>query len=252
MGNLFEGYANENYFDEMFESTGEVRPHYDTLLARYTGMSSEEFQKKRDHANNAFLTQGVTFTVYNDQEGTERIFPFDLIPRIIPRAEWEHVERGLGQRITALNLFLHDIYHDQKILRDGVIPAEIIHSAAHFRPEFMGFDVPKDIYIHICGSDLIRDREGNYLVLEDNGRCPSGVSYELENRQVMKRVFPQLFGRLKVRPVDSYGQELLNLLRYVAPAHCPTPDDPTVVLLTPGIYNSAYFEHSYLARTMGI
>ena len=137
-------------------------------------MSSEEFQKKRDLADNAFLTQGVTFTVYNDQEGTERIFPFDLIPRIIPRAEWEHVERGLSQRITALNLFLHDIYHDQKIIRDGIIPAEIIHSAAHFRPEFMGFDVPKDIYIHICGSDLIRDHDGNYLVLEDNARSPSG------------------------------------------------------------------------------
>ena len=154
MGNLFQGYAPEAFFDEMFEATGDVRTHYQRLLTRYTGMSSEEFQKKRDLADNAFLTQGVTFTVYNDLEGTERIFPFDLIPRIIPRAEWEHVERGLGQRITALNLFLHDIYHEQKIVRDGIVPAEIIHSAAHFRPEFMGFNVPKDIYIHICGSDL--------------------------------------------------------------------------------------------------
>jgi uncharacterized circularly permuted ATP-grasp superfamily protein len=212
-------------------------------------MSSDEFQKKRDLADNAFLTQGVTFTVYNDQEGTERIFPFDLIPRIIPRAEWEHVERGLGQRITALNLFLHDIYHDQKILRDGVIPAEIIHSAAHFRPEFMGFDVPKDIYIHICGSDLIRDQNGNYLVLEDNARSPSGVSYLLENRQAMKRVFPNLFSRYLVRPVDTYCLELLDVLRFIAPNGNP---EPTVVLLTPGIYNSAYFEHSFLARTMGI
>ena len=172
MGNLFQGYAPELFFDEMFDPAGGVRSHYEKLLARYSGMSSEEFQKKRDLADNAFLTQGVTFTVYNDQEGTERIFPFDLIPRIIPRAEWEHVERGLSQRITALNLFLHDIYHDQKIVRDGIIPAEIIHSAAHFRPEFMGFDVPKDIYIHICGSDLIRDQDGNYLVLEDNARSP--------------------------------------------------------------------------------
>src|ERR1700719_354802 len=160
MGNLFQGYAPELFFDEMFDPDGGVRSHYEKLLARYSGMSPEEFQKKRNLADNAFLTQGVTFTVYNDLEGTERIFPFDLIPRIIPRAEWEHVERGLGQRITALNLFLHDIYHDQKILRDGVIPAEIIHSAAHFRPSFMGFDVPRDIYIHICGSDLIRDEEG--------------------------------------------------------------------------------------------
>jgi uncharacterized circularly permuted ATP-grasp superfamily protein len=249
MGNLFQGYAPEAYFDEMFESTGDVRTHYQRLLARYAGMSSEEFQKKRDLADNAFLTQGVTFTVYNDLEGTERIFPFDLIPRIIPRAEWEHVERGLGQRITALNLFLHDIYHEQKIVHDGIVPAEIIHSAAHFRPEFMGFNVPKDIYIHICGSDLIRDHDGNYLVLEDNARSPSGVSYLLENRQAMKRVFPNLFSRYLVRPVDTYCLELLDVLRFIAPHANP---EPTVVLLTPGIYNSAYFEHSFLARTMGI
>jgi uncharacterized circularly permuted ATP-grasp superfamily protein len=249
MGNLFQGYAPEAFFDEMFEPTGDVRTHYQRLLARYTGMSSEEFQKKRDLADNAFLTQGVTFTVYNDLEGTERIFPFDLIPRIIPRAEWEHVERGLGQRITALNLFLHDIYHEQKIVRDGIVPAEIIQSAAHFRPEFMGFNVPKDIYIHICGSDLIRDHDGNYLVLEDNARSPSGVSYLLENRQAMKRVFPNLFSRYLVRPVDTYCLELLDVLRFIAPHANP---EPTVVLLTPGIYNSAYFEHSFLARTMGI
>jgi uncharacterized circularly permuted ATP-grasp superfamily protein len=249
MGNLFQGYQPETFFDEMFELSGEVRAHYERLLLRYTGMSSQEFQKKRDLADNAFLTQGVTFTVYNDQEGTERIFPFDLIPRIIPRAEWDHVERGLSQRITALNLFLHDIYHDQKIIRDGIVPAEIIHSAAHFRPEFMGFDVPKDIYIHICGTDLIRDHEGNYLVLEDNARSPSGVSYLLENRQAMKRVFPNLFSRYLVRPVDTYCLELLDVLRFIAPDGNP---NPTVVLLTPGIYNSAYFEHSFLARTMGI
>jgi uncharacterized circularly permuted ATP-grasp superfamily protein len=249
MGNLFQGYAPENFFDEMFEPTGSVRTHYAKLLDRYSGMTSEEFQKKRDLADNAFLTQGVTFTVYNDQKGTERIFPFDLIPRIIPKAEWEHVERGLSQRITALNLFLHDIYHDQKIIHDGIIPAEIIQSAAHFRPEFMGFDVPKGIYIHICGTDLIRDGDGNYLVLEDNARCPSGVSYLLENRQAMKRVFPKLFSRYLVRPVDTYCLDLLDLLRHIAPHGNP---DPTVVLLTPGIYNSAYFEHSFLARTMGI
>jgi uncharacterized circularly permuted ATP-grasp superfamily protein len=249
MGNLFQGYQPETFFDEMFAPTGSVRPHYQTLLGRYEDMTSAEFQKKRDLADNAFLTQGVTFTVYNDKQGTERIFPFDLIPRIIPSAEWEHVERGLSQRITALNLFLHDIYHDQKIVRDGVIPGDVIRSAAHFRPEFMGFDVPRDIYIHICGTDLIRDRDGNYLVLEDNARCPSGVSYLLENRQAMKRVFPKLFSRYAVRNVDSYCLELLDLLRYIAPNGNP---DPTVVLLTPGIYNSAYFEHSFLARTMGI
>src|SRR6202022_3546673 len=249
MGNLFEGYDPEAFFDEMFNTSGEVRSHYQRLFARFGEMSLDEFRTKRTVADTAFLTQGVTFTVYSDQEGTERIFPFDLIPRIIPRAEWEHVERGLSQRITALNLFLHDIYHDQKIIRDGIVPAEIIHSAAHFRPEFMGFDVPKDIYIHICGTDLIRDAHGNYLVLEDNARCPSGVSYLLENRQAMKRGFPNLFTRYLVRPVETYCFELLDVLRFIAPNGNP---EPNVVLLTPGIYNSAYFEHSFLARTMGI
>jgi uncharacterized circularly permuted ATP-grasp superfamily protein len=249
MGNFFEGYMPESFFDEMFESLGNVRPHYQRLLARYGGMSFEEFEKKRAAADNAFLSQGVTFTVYNDQEGTERIFPFDLIPRIIPRQEWEHVEAGLSQRITALNLFLRDIYHGQKIVKDGVIPEEIIRSAVHFRPEFMGFKVSKDIYIHICGTDLIRDDTGRYLVLEDNARSPSGVSYLLENRQAMKRVFPNLFSRYLVRPVDTYCLELLDVLRFIAPHG---DSDPTVVLLTPGIYNSAYFEHSFLARTMGI
>jgi uncharacterized circularly permuted ATP-grasp superfamily protein len=249
MGNLFEGYDPGQFYDEMFTAPGEVRPHYRLLLDRFKGLSHEQFQTKRTVADTAFLTQGITFTVYNDQEGTERIFPFDLIPRIVPRHEWEHVARGLEQRITALNLFLHDIYHDQKIVKDGVVPGEIVRSAVHFRPEFMGVKVPKDIYIHICGTDLIRDYDGTYLVLEDNARCPSGVSYVLENRQAMKRVFPKLYARYAVRPVDSYCQELLNLLRSIAPYNNP---EPNVVLLTPGIYNSAYFEHSFLARTMGI
>jgi len=252
MGQLFGNYDVGDFYDEMFAAPGQVRPHYREVLERFEGMVDGEVERKQALATATFLNQGITFTVYSDNQGTERIFPFDLFPRIIPSEEWEHVERGLVQRIQALNQFLHDIYHEQRIVKEGLIPEEVVKSAKHFRPEFMGFDVPKDIYIHICGSDLIRDREGNYLVLEDNGRCPSGVSYVLENRQVMKRVFPQLFGKLKVRPVDDYGQELLNLLRYVAPANCPKPEDPTVVLLTPGIYNSAYFEHSYLARAMGI
>src|SRR5215470_17110859 len=166
MGNFFEGYATESFFDEMFVSLGNVRPHYQRLFDRYGLMSIKEFEKKRAAADNAFLSQGITFTVYSDKEGTERIFPFDLIPRIIPRKEWEHVEIGLSQRITALNLFLRDIYHEQKIVKDGVIPEEIIRSAVHFRPEFMGFDVPKDIYIHICGTDLIRNNDGNILFLK--------------------------------------------------------------------------------------
>ena len=212
-------------------------------------MERDDFDRKRALAASTFLSQGITFTVYNDKQGTERIFPFDLVPRIIPAKEWTLIERGLTQRITALNLFLHDIYHGQNILRDGVIPKHIIWEAAHFRPEFMHFDVPRNIYVHICGTDLVRDGDGNYLVLEDNARCPSGVSYVLENRQAMKRVFPNLLARYRVRPVEDYSQELLNVLRYIAPQG---RREPTVVLLTPGVYNSAYFEHSFLARAMGI
>jgi uncharacterized circularly permuted ATP-grasp superfamily protein len=252
MGPLFNNYEVGDFYDEMYDAPGKVRPHYGKVLERFEEMVDGELERKQALATDTFINQGITFTVYSDNQGTERIMPFDLMPRIIPREEWEHVERGLVQRIQALNKFLHDIYHEQRIVKEGLIPEELIKSAKHFRPEFMGFDVPKDIYIHICGTDLIRDREGNYLVLEDNGRCPSGVSYVLENRQVMKRVFPKLFSSHKVRPVDHYAQELLNLLRYVAPANCLNPDDPTVVLLTPGIFNSAYFEHSYLARSMGI
>ena len=225
------------------------RPHYETLLDRLRAMGHDEFGRKRLLADQSFLNQGITFTVYGNSQGTEKIFPFDLIPRIIPADEWDLLERGLTQRIRALNLFLHDVYHEQRILKEKVIPEQYVLSAAHFRQEFMGFNVPRDIYIHVCGTDLIRDRDGNYLVLEDNGRTPSGVSYVLENRQAMKRVFPRLFGKYRVRPVDDYAQNLLNLLRYIAPEG---QRDPTVALLTPGVYNSAYYEHSYLARSMGI
>ncbi len=249
MKGLFKDYEVGDFFDEMFSAPGQVRPHYDLLCQRFQDMEVDEFERKCALAEKSYLNQGITFTVYSGDEGTERIFPFDLIPRIIPGKEWEHVERGLVQRLTALNMFLHDVYHDQRIVKEGLIPSEIVNSAKHFRPEFMGFDVPKNIYIHVCGTDLIRDRQGNYTVLEDNGRCPSGVSYVLENRQAMKRVFPKLFTKYAVRPVDRYAQDLLAALRYCAPGGNP---DPTVVVLTPGIYNSAYFEHSFLARSMGI
>jgi uncharacterized circularly permuted ATP-grasp superfamily protein len=246
---LFEGYEPGAFYDEMFAASAQPRPHYQRLFDRFRELSLDEFCEKRRVADNALLSQGITFTVYNSDEGTERIFPFDLIPRIVPLAEWKLIEAGLVQRITALNLFLRDVYHEQKILTDGVIPRDIVESAVHFRKELIGFSVPKDIYIHICGTDLIRNDAGEYLVLEDNARCPSGVSYLLENRQTMKRVFPNLFSRHPVAPVDSYCQDLLTLLRYVAPN---TTAEPNVVLLTPGIYNSAYFEHSFLARSMGI
>ncbi len=249
MTEFFARYDTGEFYDEMFAGPGRARPHYERLLQRFIELTEGEFDRKRDLAELTLLRQGVTFTVYNDTQGTERIFPFDLIPRIISAEEWKKVERGLEQRITALNLFLHDIYHGQSILGDGVIPKDYVWQAAHFRPEFMYFNVPQNIYIHICGTDLVRDRDGNFLVLEDNARCPSGVSYVVQNRQVMRRVFPNLFAQHRVRPVEDYSQELLNVLRYIAPAGRA---NPTVVLLTPGIYNSAYYEHSFLARSMGI
>ncbi|MFM8829516.1 MAG: circularly permuted type 2 ATP-grasp protein [Spartobacteria bacterium] len=249
MKGFFGQYETGGFFDEMFEADGSVRPHYAKILERFSEMDPAAFESKRGLAEKTYLNQGITFTVYSGDEGTERIMPFDLVPRIIPADEWRLLERGLEQRLRALNLFLHDIYHGQRIVKEGVIPLEIIRTAKHYRPELVGLDVPHDIYIHICGSDLIRGGDGTYMVLEDNGRCPSGVSYLLENRQAMKRVFPNLFSRHAVRPVDRYPQELLEVLRYVAPQANP---DPTVVVLTPGIYNSAYFEHSFLARSMGI
>ncbi len=246
---VFSGYATADFFDEMFTADGMIRPHYRKFTARFSDIPHDEFQGKRRDVDALFLRQGITFNVYGDSQGTERIFPFDLMPRIIPAAEWERLEAGLVQRITALNLFLHDIYHEQRILKDGVVPPFYVLSAKHFRREFVNFRVPGDIYIHICGTDLIRGADGTYMVLEDNARCPSGVSYVLENRRAMKRAFPDCFEEAGVRPVDSYPSELLAVLQHIAPAGVGTP---TVALLTPGPYNSAYFEHTYLARHMGI
>jgi len=247
--NLIQGYRPADLFDEMMASDGTVRPYYKTVANRFAEMTHEELEQKVKSLNLLFLKQGITFTVYGEQDGTERVFPFDPIPRLIPAEEWEQIEHGLVQRITALNLFLYDIYHEQKIIKDGIIPEEIILSAAHYRPEFVGCNVPRDIYIHVCGTDLLRDKDGRYLVLEDNGRCPSGVSYVLENRAAMKRVFPNLFGAVGVRSVDAYPADLLAMLRYIAPREKP---NPVCVVLTPGVYNSAYFEHSFLAREMSI
>ena len=246
---LLDTYEPEDFFDEMFAAPGQVRPHYDSLFRRFQKLEQEEFEQRRSAVDAAFLRQGITFTVYSDEQGTERIFPFDLMPRIIPSAEWQRIESGLTQRMLALNLFLKDVYSEQRIIKEKIVPREDVESAKHFRPEMMGVKVPHDIYIHICGSDLVRDRAGTYFVLEDNGRCPSGVSYLLENRMAMKRAFPSLFGSAGVRPVDHYTQDLLTVLQYIAPRNGRVP---TVVLLTPGIYNSAYFEHSFLARQMGI
>lgn len=248
---LLETYDRGDFCDEMFDESGAVRPHYARVAEHLKHLHEAEHKRKQTAVDLAFMRGGVTFTVYNDDQGTERIFPFDLVPRVIPDTEWQTIEKGLIQRITALNLFLHDIYHEQKILKDRVIPPHYILGAKHFRREFMGFNVPKDIYVHICGTDLIRDRQGNYLVLEDNLRCPSGASYMLENRAALKRAFPDLYRSARVHPVDSYAADLRKVLQYVSPASLTT-SQPNVVLMTPGVFNSAYFEHSFLARQMGI
>ncbi len=246
---LFDGYCCGAAFDEMFDSRSQPRPHYRALYRRLQTLSPAEFRRRKAMTDLSMLQDGVGFTVYRQEEGIERVWPMDPVPRIIPAAEWTHIERGLAQRLTALNLFLKDIYHDQLILRDRVIDPQLIYQGAFFRREFMGAPVPKDIYIHICGTDLIRDTDGRYLVLEDNGRTPSGVSYMLQNRQVLKRVFPQVFEQYDVRGTDDYPAALLDVLRFIAPGG---RHDPTVVLLSPGLYNSAYFEHTFLAQRMGI
>jgi uncharacterized circularly permuted ATP-grasp superfamily protein len=249
MALLSSTYDIGGFFDEMFAEGSAVRPQYSRLAERLGSLPEADFDQRRAAVDLAFLRRGVTFTVYHDTRGTERIFPFDLIPRIIPASEWSRIEAGLVQRVTALNLFLHDIYHEQKILRDQVVPAAQILSARHFRREFMNFAVPRNLYVHICGTDLIRDHAGQYLVLEDNLRCPSGVSYMIENRAAMRRAFPHLFQSYRVRPVESYADNLLKSLLHLAK---PRTEKPSVVLLTPGVHNSAYFEHTFLARQMGI
>jgi len=246
---LFSKYRPWSGYDEMFTPEGEIRPECKGLLEVFQQLEGDEFESRKSACDAYFLRQGITFNVYHDQQGTERIFPFDPVPRVLTSAEWEHLEAGLTQRIIALNLFLHDIYHDQHILNDGTIPRHYVENAQYYRKEFRGVEVPKDIYIHICGSDLVRGSDGVYYVLEDNGRCPSGASYLLENRKALKRAFPALFEHCDVRPLDEYPRELLRMLRHISPTR---ETEPTCVLLTPGCYNSAYFEHCYLAREMGI
>lgn len=246
---MFEGYTTNTVYDEMFDSSGVERPHYDQVAHRLRDLPPGELFRRQEAADQSFLTQGVTFTVYHDDSSTERIFPYDLVPRIIPSQEWSLIERGLQQRIHALNLFLTDIYHEGRILADRVIPRDLVYSCKSYRREMRGIRVPGGVYISVTGSDIIRDETGTYRVLEDNLRVPSGVSYMLSNRQVIKRVFPLLFQNYDVRSVESYSQSLLAVLRHAAPKGV---DSPNIVLLTPGVYNSAYFEHTFLARQMGI
>ncbi len=245
----FGNYKTEGFYDEMFISEGKVRPEVRLLVERVESLSNGELRRRHQSAERALMRMGITFNVYGASQGAERIFPFDIIPRTVAAEEWDWLEHGLRQRIRALNLFIDDIYHDQRIVKDKVIPEEIILSAQGFRKQCIGLDPPRAIWCHITGTDLVRDRDGQVYVLEDNLRCPSGVSYVLENRRVMKRTFPSVFEGLGVRPVYDYPSRLLAMLEDVAPRGA---DPPEVAVLTPGMYNSAYFEHSFLAQQMGV
>ena len=239
-----------NFFDEMYaDGSTEVREHYREFQSWLSSQPAEIIARKQAEADLMFRRVGITFAVYGNDAGTERLIPFDIISRIITAAEWVHMETGLVQRVKALNMFLHDIYHEQSIIKAGVIPAEQIYRNAQYRPEMQGISVASDIYAHIAGVDIVRAGQGEFYVLEDNLRVPSGVSYMLEDRKMMMRLFPELFARYQVAPVAHYPDMLLDNLRSVAPVGVT---DPTVVVMTPGMYNSAYFEHAFLAQQMGV
>ncbi|MGK7896959.1 MAG: circularly permuted type 2 ATP-grasp protein [Xenococcus sp. (in: cyanobacteria)] len=245
----FDLYDPEEFYDELFVSIGKPRSHSVSLIEHMTSLGIEQLEQQRLTAEIALYKLGVTFNVYSDNRGVEKIFPFDVIPRIIPSQEWLHLETGLKQRIQALNLFLNDIYNEQKIVKDGKIPAEIIETASGFLQPCVGIKPPAGTWCHITGTDLVRDKDGGWYVLEDNLRSPSGISYVLENRRVMKSTFPEIFQTMAVEPVDDYPSQLLETLLNLAPSQLPNPN---VVVLTPGIYNSAYYEHSFLAQQMGV
>jgi uncharacterized circularly permuted ATP-grasp superfamily protein len=248
----FRNYQFDAAYDEMFQAPGVPWAHYQNLFQTLLELPPEQLRKSQQAADLSFLHQGITFTVYGTEEGTERVFPNDLLPRIIPAEEWRKIEKGLTQRITALNLFLEDVYHSGRILADGIVPRELVYSCRHYRREMRGLKVPNGVYVSVCGSDLVRLPDGTFAVLEDNLRVPSGVSYMLANRKVLKRVFPALFQDYGVSPIDHYPQALLATLRGLTPINGTSRSGPTVVLLTPGVFNSAYFEHTFLAQQMGI
>jgi len=245
----FANYHLDNFFDELFEAQGKPRHGSKLLVEKIESLSAENLQTKQRAAETMLLQMGITFAVYGSDAGSEKIFPFDIIPRIVEGEEWNRIEAGLKQRIFALNAFLEDIYNERKIIKDRIVPEEVIFSSKTYRKACEGFSPPRGIWCHITGTDLVRDDDGTFYVLEDNLRCPSGVSYVLENRQVLKRTFPQVFEASNVRPVDDYPNRLLDTLEYLAPENV---SNPTIGVLTPGSYNSAYFEHSFLARQMGV
>ncbi len=241
------GYSSQEHFDEMFTSEGKIRPHYQEFHQFLGKVSSKKMQQLQFSANKTQKAMGMTFNVYHDKQGMEKILHLDIIPRILPGAEWKKLEAGLKQRIHALNLFLQDVYNGQKILKDKVVPAELILNSKDYLNPCIGLTPPKGIWCHITGTDLVRGRDGEYYILEDNLRCPSGVSYMLESREIIKRAYPQLFNDEGVRPVSDYPVKLLKMLQYLS-----NKAKPVVGVLTPGIHNSAYFEHSYLALQMGV
>ena len=235
-------------YDEMFSPEGEVRDHCAALHGRLATLPQEELLRRQQACGQSFLQQGITFTVYSDKQATERIIPTDLLPRLVTAVEWERVDRGLKQRIRALNLFLRDIYTDGRVLKDGVVPRPMIYGSKHYRREMRGLPVPHGAYVNVCGSDLVRREDGAFVVLEDNLRVPSGVSYMLANREVVRRAFPGVFRAAGVRAIDHYPQELLATLKSLAPFQ----ENVSIAVLTPGVFNSAYFEHAFLARQMGV
>jgi uncharacterized circularly permuted ATP-grasp superfamily protein len=245
----FGDYVLGAAYDELFQADGTPRPHAATLYQTLTTLPGEELARRQQACEQSFLHQGITFTVYGNEEATEKIIPTDLLPRIIPGAEWDKLERGLRQRIAALNLFLRDVYNDGKILNDGIVPRDLVFGSKHYLRQMRGVQVPLDAYVNVCGTDIIRREDGSLVVLEDNLRVPSGVSYMLANREVVRRAFGDLYRACGVRPIESYGQDLLATLKELAVGF---RDDPRIVLLTPGIFNSAYYEHAFLARQMGV
>lgn len=240
-------YGSGDYFCEMQSQRNQ--PHLSKITKRLDELDISALRRRARDAERELFNLGITFTVYTDRHAIDRILPFDVIPRVLSKQDWVTIESGVKQRVAALNLFLHDIYHDAHILNDGIVPAKLVKGNKNYRPEMQGVDVPQGTYVHICGTDLVRDEKGTFCVLEDNGRCPSGVSYVIENRHLMMRAFPDLADGIPIADVDAYGSRLARAMSEVAPQNM---SDPTIVLLSPGIYNSAYFEHVFLAREMGV
>jgi len=244
----WKNYDPGEFYDEMISSPGNPRLASKSVAGYLQRLSAKQIGRRQNAADLSIAEMGVTFTVYSEGENIDRTWPFDIIPRIIPQKEWSHIEKGLTQRMTALNMFIHDLYNDQNIIKDGIVPRELIESSKSFLPQCIGVSPRYNVWAHICGSDLVRDGDGTVYVLEDNLRVPSGVSYMIENRTITKRVFPELFSKHRIQPVDDYPSHLFDMLASLSPR---TIDHPEIVVMTPGIYNSAYFEHSYLAQQMG-